>query len=142
MTDPLLYQIRINLDDALAQTARRDPGDSALKALLEILGRHNAALKCQFDAFAGYVADAQRHGLDGYPLYAWTKATIEDPVKEAKYIKAFTLYVDGDEVYAKRKADALEADLQPLVASRLVAQMTKHDTNPANSPQMPERYRK
>ena len=142
MTDPLLYQIRINLDDALAQTARRDPGDPALKPLLEILGRHNAALKCQFDAFAGYVADAQRHGLDGYPLYAWTKATIEDPVKEAKYIKAFTLYVDGDEVYAKRKADALEADLQPLVASRLVAQMTKHDTNPANSPQMPERYRK
>ncbi|PPR22740.1 MAG: hypothetical protein CFH40_01242 [Alphaproteobacteria bacterium MarineAlpha10_Bin3] len=141
MSDPLLYQIRINLDDALAQTARRDHSDPALKPLLEILGRHNAVLKCQFDAFAGYVADAEKHGLDGYPLYAWTKATIEDPLKEAKYIKAFTLYVDGDEVYAKQKADALEAALQPLVDSKLVATMTKHDTNPANSPQMPERYR-
>ena len=141
MSSALLYQIRINLDDALALAARQSPDDAALQPLMAILNQHNAMLKCQFDAFAGYVADAQTHGLDDYPLYAWTKAVIEDPVKEAKYIKAFTLYVDGDEVYAKEKADALEAALQPLVQSGLVARMTKHDTNPANSPQMPERYR-
>ena len=91
-------------------------------------------MKCQFDAFAGYVADAEKHGPEKYPLYEWTKATIEDPTKKAKYIKSFTLYVDGDEVYAEQQADALESDLQALVASKLVARMSKHDTNPAEQP--------
>ena len=141
MSDPFLYQIRIDLDDALAQAARNDPGGPAFKPVADILAEHNAAPICQFDAFARYVADAEKHGIGEYPLYAWTKATIEDPAKQAKYIKSFTLYVDGDEVYAKDKADALEAALQPLVDSKLVARMTKHDTNPANSPQMPKRYR-
>ena len=98
-------------------------------------------MKRQFHAFADYVAKAQMHGTENYPLYEWTKATIEDPAKKAKYIKSFTLYVDGDEVYAKRKADALESDLQPLVGGKLVARMSKHDTNPANNPQPPARYR-
>ena len=62
--------------------------------------------------------------------------------KEAKYIKSFTLYVGGDEVYARDKADALEADLEPLVGGDIVTRMAKHDTNPANNPQPPERYRK
>ena len=70
------------------------------------------------------------------------RLTIEDPTKKAKYIKSFTLYVDGDEVYAEQQADALESDLQALVASKLVARMSKHDTNPANNPQPPARYRK
>ena len=56
--------------------------------------------------------------------------------------KSFTLYVDGDEVYAKDKADALEAELQPLVGGGLVTRLAKHDTNPANNPQPPASYRK
>ena len=64
------------------------------------------------------------------------------PPRRAKYQKSFTLYVDGDEVYAKDKADALEADLQPLVGGGLVTRLAKHDTNPANNPQPPARYRK
>ena len=141
MSDPLLYQIRIDLDDALAKAARNASGDATFKPIADILDRHDAAAICQFDAFAGYVARAEQEGRDEYPLYAWTKATIEDPVKEAKYLKSFTLYVGGDEVYAKDKADALEAELRPLVASKLVKKIYKHDTNPANSPQMPEKYR-
>ena len=99
-------------------------------------------MKSQFDAFAGYVAEAERHGIEHYPLYHWTKATIENPAKKTKYQKSFTLYVDGDEVYVKDKADALEADLQPLVGGALVTRLAKHDTNPANNPQPPARYRK
>ena len=99
-------------------------------------------MKCQFDAFAGYVAEAEKHGAENYPLYEWTKATIENPAKQAKYMKSFTLYVDGDEVYTKQKADALEADLKPLIGGELVTRMSKHDTNPANNPQPPARYRK
>ena len=109
--------------------------------LSDLLGRHNATLKCQYDAFAGYCAEAEQRGVDQYPLYAWTKATIEDPAKKAKYIKSFTIYVDGEEVYSKAKADALEADLRPMVGGAMVTAMAKHDTNPAHNPQPPKRYR-
>ena len=142
MSNQWKYQIRIYLDDDLAEVARRDPDDAAVKPLADILGKHQATMKCQFDAFAGYVAEAEKHGTEKYPLYEWTKATIEDPAKKAKYIKSFTLYVGGDEVYAMEKADALEADLQPLVGGKLVLRVSKHDTNPANNPQPPARYRK
>ncbi|HEY6992131.1 MAG TPA: hypothetical protein VH397_00325 [Xanthobacteraceae bacterium] len=136
------YQIRIYLGDELAEAARRDPGDPELKPLADILTRHHATMKSQFDAFADYVAEAEKRGTEDYPLYAWTKATIENPEKKAKYLKAFTLYVDGDEVYAKPLADALERDLQPLVGGKLITRLSKHDTNPANNPQPPAQYRK
>jgi hypothetical protein len=142
MSDQWAYQIRIYLADAFAELARRDPGSPAIKPLADILARHNTTMKCQFDAFADYVAEAEKHGIDAYPLYAWTKATIEDPTKKEKYTKSFTLYVDGQEVYAKDAADALEADLRPLLGSALITRMSKHDTNPANNPQMPARFRK
>ncbi len=142
MSDQWKYQIRIYLGDEFAEVARRDPDNPAIKPLGDILSKHHATMKCQFDAFAGYVAEAEKHGTENYPLYEWTNATIEDPAKKAKYIKSFTLYVDGNEVYAKQKADALESDLQPLVGDKLVTRMSKHDTNPANNPQPPERYRR
>jgi hypothetical protein len=142
MSEEWQYQVRIDLTDEMAEVARRDPADPALAPLPDILRRHNAILKSQYDAFAGYVVEAERNGIEKYPLYQWTKATIENPAKQAKYQKSFTLYVDGDEVYAKDKADALEADLQPLVGGALVTRLAKHDTNPANNPQPPRRYRK
>ena len=63
------------------------------------------------------------------------KVTLEN--RDGKY----RLYVDGNEVYAKEKADALELELQPLLGGKLVRRMSKHDTNPANNPQPPARYR-
>ena len=136
------YQIRIDLGDEVAEAARRDPDNAAIKPLADILTRHHATMKCQFDAFADYVAEAEKHGTKDYPLYAWTKATIDEPVKKAKYTKSFTLYVDGNEVYAKPLADALEADLQPLVGGKLITKLSKYDSNPANNPQAPAQYRK
>ena len=141
MSNDWQYQVRIDLNDRFAQAARQSPDDPALGPLIEVLTRHHAVLKCQYDAFAGYVAEAEAHGTENYPLYAWTKATIEDPAKEAKYIKSFTLYVGGEEVYARDKADALEADLNPLVGGDIVTKLSKHDTNPANNPQPPAKYR-
>lgn len=135
------YQLRIDLSDELAEVARRAPDDPALAPLGEVLRRHGAKLVCQFDAFAGYVAEAEAQGVAHYPLYAWTKATIEDPAKKAKYLKSFTLYLDGEQVYAKERADALEAELRPLLASGLIQKLAKYDTNPANNPQPPERHR-
>ena len=142
MSEQLQYQLRIDLAEEAAEIARHDPNDAILEPLATILRKHGATLKCQFDAFAEYVAEAERRGTAKYPLYAWTKATIENPAKKAKYLKSFTLYVGGEEVYAKEKADALEQDLQPLVGGSLVTRMAKHDTNPANNPQPPARYRR
>ena len=134
----LQYQLRVVLEDAAAREARAGNDDPALGA---ILARHGAALVCQYDAFAGYCAEAERNGIEGHPLYAWTKATIEDPAKKAKYVKSFALHVAGEEVYDGDRADALEADLRPLVGGAVVKTLARHDTDPANSPQMPERYR-
>jgi len=142
MSERWQYQIRINLDDAFSDLARRDPDNPEIKSLKDILSKYSATMTCQFDAFAGYVAEAEKHGTKDYPLYEWTKATIEDPAKKRKYLKSFTLYVDGDAVYTKEKADSLETELQPLVGGKIVTRMSKHDTNPANNPQPPARYRK
>jgi hypothetical protein len=142
MSDQWQYQVRIDLAEEAAEVARRDPADPALAPLPDILSGHRASMKSQYDAFAGYVAEAERHGIENYPLYHWTKATIENPAKKAKYQKSFTLYVEGEEVYAKDKADALEAELQPLLGGGLVTRLAKHDTNPANNPQPPARYRR
>ena len=87
--------------------------------------------------FAGYCAEAEREGIEHYPLYAWTKATIEDPAKKAKYERSFTLYIGGEEVYPKARADALAAELWPLVGAGLIADLHRYDTNPANNPQPP-----
>jgi hypothetical protein len=141
MSEAWQYQIRIDLADDIAAIARRDPADPRLKPLPDILAAHQATLKSQYDAFADYVAEAERNGSGKYPLYAWTKATIEQPEKKAKYVKSFTLYVEGREVYDRRAADALEADLRPLVGGPLVTRLAKHDTNPANNPQPPARFR-
>jgi hypothetical protein len=142
MSDQWQHQLRLYLDEEHAEIVRRDAGDPALDSLAQVLAQHDATMKCQFDAFADYVAEAEAHGTDRYPLYAWTKATIEDPAKKAKHIKSFALHVKDREVYTKDEADALEADLQPLVDGRLITRLSRHDTNPANSPQPPERFRK
>jgi len=134
------YQVRINVNDKIAEMARNDPNNVTLKPLIDILSKHHASLKCQFDAFMSYVVEAETLGVEKYPLYAWTKETIEDFAKKAKYLKSFTLYVDGNEVYPKENADMLEADLQPLIGGELIIQLSKHDTNPANNPQPPSRH--
>jgi hypothetical protein len=133
------YQVRFDVKDtATAEMLRREERNSALTLLIDILAKHRALAKCQFDAFADYVAEAEARGVENYPLLAWTKATIENPAKKEKYIRSFTLYVQDQEVYAKEVADALEADLQPLAASGLITRLSKYDTNPANNPQPPQ----
>jgi hypothetical protein len=139
MSDDLKYQLRLTLNDDFAKTARSNPADASISGLTDILRRHDATLKCQHDAFAGYVAEAEANGTDKYPLYEWTKATVDDPVKKAKYIKSFTLYVGGQEVYEKDEAEALEAELKPLVGGPIVAQMFKYDSDPAHNPQPPRK---
>jgi hypothetical protein len=84
MEPTLQFQLRITVSPELADVLRADPSYASQAALRDVLRKHNATLKCQFDAFADYVNEAQRHGTENYPLYQWTKETIENPEKKAR----------------------------------------------------------
>ena len=142
MVDQWKYQIRVYLDDEMSDTARRDDRAEAIKPIMDVLARHRATMKCQFDAFADYVLEAEKNGTDAYPLYEWTKETIEDPEKRMKHSRAFAIHVDGEVIYDKDTADALEAELQPLVRDGLITRVSKQDSNPANAIPVPDRFRK
>jgi len=130
------YQVRFDVRDTATSEAIRQKTPK-LAQLFEVLARHRAVASCQFEAFSDYVSTAEQEGIENYPLYAWTKATIENPSKKEKYLKSFTVYVDGQEVYDGEIADALESDLQSL-PSGLIVRVRKYDTNPANNPQPPK----
>jgi hypothetical protein len=137
MQDSLQFQLRITVSDALAAALRDDPLSRSYPALRDVLRNRNASLKCQFDAFADYVNEAERMGPDNYPLYEWTRQTIGNPEKRARYLRSFTLYVNGDEVYGKPIADLLQADLSTLGGDHGIEKVFRYDTNPANNPQPP-----
>lgn len=141
MNEQWQYQLRVYLPDDLAEVARSDRSNPVLRPLTGVLDKHDARLVSQFDAFENYVAEAEKEGPEKFPLYKWTKATVEDPAKRAKHINTFAVHVSGSEVYSKVAADALETALQPLIGSRLVTRMSTHDTNPANNLQVPPQYR-
>ncbi len=143
MNEQWQYQLRVYLTDALAEVARADPRAAVLRPLTDVLDRHRATLVSQFDAFSDYVAEAEAEaaGVDNFPLYKWTKATLDDPAKRAKHIATFALRVGGAEVYPKAAADALEADLRALVGGGVVARISRHDTNPGNNLPVPAEYR-
>lgn len=138
------FQIRITVSDERAGALRDDPVAQSCAPLHDVLSPHRAALICQYDAFAGYVKEAEQMGTDAYPLYEWTRQIIENPEKKAKYLRSFTVYVDGEQVYAKDTADSLEAALNSLVAQHPEAgieRVFRYDTNPANNPQPPQSSR-
>lgn len=139
MESTLQFQLRITVASGMADALRADPTYASHAALRDVLLRHNATLKCQFDAFADYVSEAEKRGTENYPLYQWTRDTIENPQKKAKYLQSFTVYVNGAEIYGKRIADEMEIDLLKLVSEDGIESVARFDTNPANSPQPPKR---
>jgi hypothetical protein len=141
MTEPLKYQIRLYLNERSAEAARKDIDNPGLAPLADILRGHGATLVNRFDAFEGYVAHAEQNGVENFPLYRRTKAVIEDPAKREKHLKAFSVHVADQEVYAREIADALEIALQSLVGGELITRLSKLDTDPKNNPQPPSEYR-
>jgi hypothetical protein len=140
MAEDWQHQIRLVLEEMPAALARRDPGNPALRPLTDALGRSGATLLCQLDAFAGFVAEVEQTGAKSDPLYSWTKATLQNPKKVERYLRSFTVYVGGNSVYDKAVADRLESDLKPLIGGGIVERLARHDTNPANNPQPPQRF--
>jgi hypothetical protein len=137
MEDQWQFQLRLVVSNERAAVLRTDPLSHAYAPLHDVLRRHDAALRCQLDAFADYVKAAETAGPAHYPLYEWTRQTIENPEKQAKYLRTFTVYVDGAEVYDKDVADSLESALSALAGDAGIERVSKFDTNPANNPQPP-----
>ncbi|MXX95931.1 MAG: hypothetical protein F4039_03185 [Gammaproteobacteria bacterium] len=141
-SDDWQYQIRIQVTNTnFARIVANKVLILATHPLFDILDDHNATAICQLTAFENYCDDCEAKGLTDSALYKWTKATVSLPEKQAKYIKIFTIYVDGQEVYDKSIADELEAKLQTLVGDELVEKVSKYDTNPASNPQPPKQFR-
>ena len=136
-----LYQIRLQLTPSLAKEIRSDKESDATRQLQDMLSAYDASLLCQFDAFANFCREAERNGEHDLPLYKWTKATIEDEAKKAKYLKIFTIYVNDEQLYSKRIADSLEKDLKVLASNSGIEKISKYDSNPENNPQTPAKYR-
>lgn len=139
MADTWQFQLRITVTVDLAARWREDPACTTPDPCRDLLHKHNASLKCQYDAFADYVSEAERLGVEKYPLYKWTRETIDKPEKKARYLRCFTVYVDGQEVYGKAIADLLESELTALAGHDGIESVLRFDTNPANNPQPPSR---
>jgi hypothetical protein len=153
------FQLRINLSEEFAQKARKDLNDPALKPLKDILDKHGMTLKNQFDAFVGYCEEVEevarsenlfkksmsffglRKGPLDETLYKWTKDTISKPGKEKAYANRFTLYKGDAQIYPKDLADAVETELKTLKDTGMVVKVDKFNSNPAQNPQAPNKFR-
>jgi hypothetical protein len=135
-----LHQVRVYLTDEATRAVREGRDDPALRPLRAVASRHGATLVSQLDAFEAYVEEAERDGPEGSPLSRWTKATLADPEKRAQHARAFSVRIGGAEVYAREAADALAAELEPLVGTAGVERMSRHDTNPATNMRVPPEH--
>ncbi len=140
--DGWLWQVRINLADEFAAVARKDLDAPELAPLKALLDKHGVTLKNQFDAFAGFCAEAEANKETDSTLYRWTKDLVDNPDKQVQYAPRFTVYQGDAQIYSKDLADAVELDLRPLRDSGMVAVISKIDSNPARNPQAPAKFQK
>ena len=141
MGETLLYQLRIYFSNEFTNIFYSDIEDNLKSSLTKLLKKHDATLISQFDGFMGYVKEAEKYGVDNYPLYHWTNDCLKDESKIVKYKNSYSIYINKESVYLKDKADSLEKELQILVDKNFIMRISKHDTNPENNPQPPKKYR-
>lgn len=142
MNNDWLYQVRVYFSLNFVNLYNSNKRSDLKTKLLQILQKNNADLLSQYDGFMGYVLEAEKNGIDNYPLYQWTKDSLENSGKTEKYRTSYTIYVNNEEVYSKEEADNLEKNLKLIIDKVSILRISKHDTNPANNPQPPSKYSK
>lgn len=142
MNNDWLYQVRVYFSLNFVNLYNSNKSSDLKTKLLQILQKNDADLLSQYDGFMGYVLEAEKNGIDNYPLYQWTKDSLENSGKIEKYRTSYTIYVNNEEVYSKEEADNLEKDLKLIIDKVSILRISKHDTNPANNPQPPSKYSK
>jgi|TARA_B110000263_G_C15251645_1_gene484409 hypothetical protein len=142
MNNDWLYQVRVYFSLNFVNLYNSNKSSDLKTKLLQILQKNNADLLSQYDGFMGYVLEAEKNGIDNYPLYQWTKDSLENSGKTEKYRTSYTIYVNNEEVYSKEEADNLEKNLKLIIDKVSILRISKHDTNPAKNPQPPSKYSK
>ena len=142
MNNDWLYQVRVYFSLNFVNLYNSNKSSDLKTKLLQILQKNNGGLLSQYDGFMGYVLEAEKNGIDNYPLYQWTKDSLENSGKTEKYRTSYTIYVNNEEVYSKEEADNLEKDLKLIIDKVSILRISKHDTNPAKNPQPPSKYSK
>ena len=98
----LLYQVRLDVTEDIAQEVRNKNNYKLNKYIDAILLKVDAELICQLDAFNNFVIECEKENNTNNALYKWTKDTIENSFKKKKYLKSFTVYVNGEQLYEKK----------------------------------------
>ena len=135
----LLYQIRIDFEETLANDIRKKKVIEILPALDFVLKENSAILVCQFDAFNNFLKECEDEGNTNNPLYRWTKDTIQNENKKKKYLKSFTVYIEQSQLYEKVKADKIESEIK-LLNIKKILKINKYNSDPKNNPQPPKKY--
>ena len=135
-----LCQLRIKTDADLSADLRAASASETARELRATFGPFDAELACVYDEFCGYCAEAEANGIENYPLYHWTKSVIDDPQKQEKHQRSFTIYIKGEAVYPTQNAQGLK-DLLDEFATGKNMQIRMVDTDPSKNPQPPAEFR-
>ena len=135
----LLYQVRLDVIEEIASEVRKKNYKKLNEKIFFILEEVKADLVCQYDAFKNFVLECEKENEVNNALYKWTKDTIENKVKKQKYLKSFTVYVEGEQLYEKKIADFLEYEIKKLNEKKII-KINKYNSDPKNNPQPPKKY--
>ena len=134
-----LCQLRIKTDADLSADLRAASASETARELRATFGPFDAELACVYDEFCGYCEEAEKNGIENYPLYHWTKSVIDDPKKQEKHSRSFTIYMGGAAVYPVAGAQDLMAALEEIADGKnILVQMV--DTDPSKNPQPPAEF--
>ena len=138
MSEDWLYQIRIRVNDEMSSNLRKNKPSGLAQQIKNLARKHGTTLVCTYDAFVDYCREAESNSVEDYPLYAWTKQTIENPEKKQKHLKSFAFYRNNDQVYERALAETIYSELLPLADNGTIDEVKLIDSNPANNPQPPK----
>lgn len=138
MSEDWLYQIRIRVNDEMSSNLRKNKPSGLARQIKSLARKHGTTIVCTYDAFVDYCREAESNSVEDYPLYAWTKQTIENPEKKQKHLKSFAFYRNNDQVYERALAETIYSELLPLADNGTIDEVKLIDSNPANNPQPPK----
>ena len=134
-----LYQVRIKLNQSIADDLRSDSNLDLSKEINKIARNHRTRPVCTLDGFLDYVKEAEKNDIEEYPLYHWTKSVVDDPQKKIKHSKSFAFYFGDEQIYEKQRAQSLYNDLLELNDENKIEEIKIIDSNPRNNPQPPKK---
>ena len=122
----------------MSSNLRKNKPSGLARQIKSLARKHGTTIVCTYDAFVDYCREAESNSVEDYPLYAWTKQTIENPEKKQKHLKSFAFYRNDDQVYERALAETIYSELLPLADNGTIDEVKLIDSNPANNPQPPK----